>query len=373
MKIAIISHLRFPIAEPFAGGLEAHTHRLAEQLTARGHDVTVFGAMGTRGNFKVVRCKNAAHSLTDEVAREAGIARGYHAIMDRIEASDFDLVHNNSLNHVPMIRANALGTPYVQVLHSPLLPNCEASAPLIRAQGNPRLVAVSELTRRAWSKSFVVEDVVHNGVDPMRWRYSSRPVPELVAYVGRVVPEKGVHHAIDAARLAGKQLLIAGPLSDLDYYNAEIEPRLDEERRYAGHLSSQQTAHLLSNAECSLFTSVWPEPFGLVLAESLACGTPVAGFDVGAAREVLTDQTGVLVEQGDTAALAEAIAAATQLDRATCRREATTRFSVTAMVDQYEDIYAAELRKRATVRLPLQIGLPGSRDAASTTVLASRV
>ena len=369
MKIAIVSHLRFPIAEPFAGGLEAHTHQLATKLTERGHDVTVFGAPGTQGNFKVIRCNNAAHTLPDELEREAGIAKGYNAIYDRIEASNFDLIHNNSLNHVPMIRAGKARTPSVQVLHSPLLPYCKAAAATIREQGDPRLIAVSAMTAEEWRPSFPVQNVVPNGVDLMRWRYSSRPVPNMVAYAGRIVPEKGVHLAIQAAKLANKQMLIAGPVADQDraYYDEQIAPLLDEQRRYVGHLTRQETAHLMSNAECFVFSSTWNEPFGLVLAESLACGTPIAGFDVGAAREVLDDQTSVLVPKGDINALAEAMTTATQLDRAACRRKAAAEFSVDTMIDRYEDIYRDEFRRHTTKRTPVLVGVESLTMATPST------
>ena len=346
MNIAIIGHLRYPIGEPFAGGLEKHTHLLATELTRRGHKVTLYARPGSGPGYTVYPYDPADYMTDPRIDLTVARQDAYNAICDDIAAGDYDLIHNNSLHYVPMMRAHQLGAPVVQVLHTPMLDDLVSAAAIARRHGSIRYISVSDVTGRDWAEHIGEYEVVGNGIQLLRWRYSSRPVPGLVAYVGRIVPEKGVHFAIDAARLAGKQMLIAGPLSDMDYFREKIEPRLDEERRYVGHLKLLETAQLLSNAECSVFSSVWDEPFGLVLAESLTCGTPVAGFDVGAAREVLNDDTGVLVPEGDVEALAAAIHEATQLDRRACRRRAMERFSLTAMVDAYEDIYRQEAKPR---------------------------
>ncbi len=349
MKIALIAHLHFPIREPFAGGLERHTHMLAAGLEARGHEVTLFAAPGSTAAGRLhpvdqdgfdteATAERAARQVQDGEA-------AYHHICDAIRGGGFDLVHNNSLHYVPMLRAHELGAPMVQVMHTPFFWELEAGAEAARRRGSIRYVAVSEATARDWAPYIGEATVVPNGIDLAKWTYVDAPAPGLTVFCGRIVPEKGVHLAIDAARLAGKRIAIAGPRSDRRYFADDIAPRLGPGVEYVGHLSESELVTLLGQAACMLFPSVWPEPFGYVLAEALSCGTPIAGFAVGATREVLSDQTAALVESGNVRALARAIEDASRLDRGLCHDYAVNRFGIGAMIAAYERIYEEELAR----------------------------
>ena len=342
LRIAIISHLHFPIAEPFAGGLEKHTQLLACELQSRGHDVTVYALCGSGPGYKLYGVDLSKYSVDHDSGMDLPSQRrhlAYLEILQHIRQSSYDVIHNNSLHYLPMLQAADLGAPMVQVQHTPILDNLRLPARKARKKGSIRFLSVSSVTAADWGPDAGDALVIYNGIRLENWRFSKRAVPGLCVFIGRVVPEKGVHLAIEAARKAGKELIIAGPVADTTYFKEAIEPQLDRKIRYAGHLSVQETSRLLSNAECFIFSSIWPEPFGLVLAEALACGTPVAGFSIGAAREVLDAECAVLVKPGDADALAMAIRQAAYLDRSACRTRAQTHFALSKMVDQYEEVY----------------------------------
>jgi glycosyltransferase involved in cell wall biosynthesis len=195
---------------------------------------------------------------------------------------------------------------------------------------------VSRHTAAAWS-SITDAACVPNGVDVDRW--PAGPGGAAAVWSGRLVPEKAPHQAVLAARLAGIPIVLAGPVLDLDYFHEAVEPLLGAEATYAGHLGQVDLAALVGGAAVAVVTPAWDEPYGLVAAEALACGTPVAAFARGGLPEVLTAETGRLAAPGDVAMLASAIADATTLDRARCRAHAVDNLSLSRMVDLYEDLY----------------------------------
>jgi UDP-glucose:tetrahydrobiopterin glucosyltransferase len=166
--------------------------------------------------------------------------------------------------------------------------------------------------------------------------------------MGRLVPEKGPHLAIDAARVAGIPLKFAGPQSNRAYWDAEIAPRLGPDITYLGHLGHAELARRVGEAHVALCTPRWEEPFGLVLAEFLACGTPVAAFARGAIPDILDETSGVLAVADDPVDLGRALARAIRLDRHDCRRRAEHLFDADTMTDRYEAMYHAEIRRWST-------------------------
>ncbi|MET0460984.1 MAG: glycosyltransferase, partial [Ilumatobacteraceae bacterium] len=190
-----------------------------------------------------------------------------------------------------------------------------------------------------------ISHVIGNGVDLGAWRPG--PGGPAAVWSGRVVPEKGPHLAIDAARLAGLPLRLVGPRHDDRYFADEIQPRLGDGIEYLGHLSSTEVADVVGRSCVAVVTPRWEEPFGLVVAEALACGTPVAGFARGALPELVDDRTGVLVAPDDVGALAGAMVAAATLSRQHCRDVAAARFFSTVMVVAYESWFAVLIDRAA--------------------------
>jgi glycosyltransferase involved in cell wall biosynthesis len=345
LRIALIASNRFPIAQPFAGGLEAHVWHLANALVGAGHDVTLFAA---RGSDDMLGCSELAVrelQLSDAAATDSampawGFMNDHHAYLSlMLELADgerFDVIHNHSLHYLPIANAPALSIPMVCTLHTPPTPWLE-SAIAVTGGAGVRFAAVSRHTAHTWASMVPNIEVVPNGIDIERWPLGEGGGP--LVWFGRLTPEKGPHLAIDAARSAGHSLLLAGPRSNAEYFDDEVAPRLDERIRYVGHLSHAELAVLVGRSAAALVTPMWDEPYGLVVAEALSCGTPVVAFARGGIPEIVDGTCGRLVAPGDISAMAEAIRAAVMLPRTRVRRRAEERCSANAMLDRYLSIY----------------------------------
>lgn len=346
--MGIIASARHPIREPFAGGLEMHTHALATSLRRRGHDVTVFASGESDPQLGVEPVCPAASGL--DLSEEARVDpsmlserfmeehHAYLRLMLDLRERDFDVLQNSSLHYLPVAMAGAVAAPVVTTLHTPPTPWLE-SAVSTSSAGDVTFVSVSEHNAASWSR-VTIHDVIPNGVDTAMWPFSERGDPGLAVWTGRLVPEKGPHLAIEAAHAAGLRIELAGP-GDSDYVRTEVLPLLRDGDVYLGHLPQAELAVAVGRAGVQLCTPCWDEPFGLVVIEALACGTPVAAFDRGAVPEILTDGTGRFAPADDVAALADAARDALQLDREDCRRHVETAFSLGAMVDRYETLYGS--------------------------------
>ena len=249
----------------------------------------------------------------------------------------FDVVHNTSLHHLPVAMAHSIDAPVLTTLHTPPLPWLESALALSPPDRGSVFAAVSRFTAASW-RHVVRAEVVPNGVDLDRWCPGPGGGPAV--WAGRLVAEKAPHLAIDACRRIGMPLELAGPLHDRDYFAREIEPRLGDDIVYAGHLDDRELAELMGRAAVVVVTPAWDEPFGLVAAEAMACGTPVAAFARGGLPEVI-GPAGVICRSADIGALARALESAAQLDRSAVRRHAERTCGLDAMVRRYEAMYHA--------------------------------
>ncbi len=350
LKIALIAHAKHPIREPFAGGLECHTAVLAQGLRARGHFVTLFSAGGGKAS-------PLQENFCRELAAFAGYPDGgfayehsaYHNLMQSIGNRNFDIVHNNSLHYLPVAMADRLAIPMVTTLHTPPFWEMAGSIQLSRHTNNC-FVAVSASVAKSWSCLTDVHHVIPNGVDLKTFVFQAIPDNEpYLFWSGRIVPEKGLHLAIDAAGMARMKLLFAGPVSDALYFEQDIRPRFGDQVRYMGHLDHARLTALKGGARACLCTPMWQEPYGLVVAEALACGTPVAGFAQGALPDLIDGKSGALVEAGDAQALGRVACAVQSLSRRDCRDRAEEIGDAEKMILGYEDLYE-ELRTTPWVR-----------------------
>ena len=343
MRIAIIAHLKYAIGEPFAGGLEMHTHILARSLRERGHDVTLFASTQSDPNLGLEPICDETSLLETGIAEANDVAffREHHAylrLMTELRSRSFDVIHNNSLHYLPVSMAETLTVPVVTTLHTP--PFCWLESGVRLNRGPMTYVAVSEATAAMWRHVAHTDRVIPNGIDLTHFPY--QPVASEEAYLvwyGRIVPEKGLDYAMDAARLAGLPLRIAGPISNQSYFDEEIAPRLGDDVVHVGHLSHRELSRLVGGAIAALCTPRWEEPYGLVVAEALACGTPVAAFRRGGVPALLNEDCGVLADPDDVASLASAALAASVLDRGACRAHAERYCDAQRMVDEYEGLY----------------------------------
>jgi glycosyltransferase involved in cell wall biosynthesis len=164
---------------------------------------------------------------------------------------------------------------------------------------------------------------------------------------GRLVPEKAPHEAIDAVRRTGRTINVAGPMLDRAYFDREIQPRLGDKVRYAGHIDQRALCELVGSSAVAVVTPQWDEPYGLVAAEAMACGTPVAAYGRGGLNEIVTPESGCLATSPDVAALAEAVDAAVACDRGAVRRHAVQAHGLTRMVDEYEALFRRTVARAA--------------------------
>ena len=346
LRICVIASCRFPIREPFTGGLESMTWHLTRELVRRGHEVAVFAAPGSDPEIGVVDLPVVSLPTTHRGRLDVDAAPSvqvveHHAYLSlmldlaREGGTRFDVVHNNSLHYLPVAMAPSLPVPLVTTLHTPPLSWLESA---IRLDGGAStFAAVSDFTATAWSP-LVEARCILNGVDTTRW--PAGPGGEGAVWSGRLVAEKAPHEAIDAARRAGVPLVLAGPALDPDYFGSAIEPRLGGDVSYAGHLHQDDLAELVGRSAVAVVTPAWDEPYGLVAAEAISCGTPVAAYARGALPEVIDRECGRLAVPGDLDMLATAIRDAAGLDRSVVRRHAVEHLSLTRMVDEYEALYA---------------------------------
>ncbi|WP_107656997.1 glycosyltransferase [Nocardia suismassiliense] len=347
LSIALLASNRHPIRQPFAGGLEAHVWHLARALQSRGHRVTLFAADGSDSDaadaiLRVRAFSPSTTASTDSSMPPRQFLADHHAyltVMTDLSATaptSFDVVHNHSLHYLPVAMAPVLGVPMLTTLHTPPTPWLESALDVSKGIGSA-FVAVSRYTAQSWDHVVRGVDVVPNGINLSAW--PAGPGGADLVWFGRLTPEKGAHLAIEAARRTGRRLHLAGPVSDAQYFRESIEPRLGRETVYHGHLDQAALARLVGSCAAALVTPLWDEPYGLVVAEALACGTPVAAFARGGIPEIVDSDCGRLVTPGDVDALADGAAQAVTLSRTHARGRAETSCGLDAMVEAYLERY----------------------------------
>lgn len=379
LRIALIASNRYPIRQPFAGGLESHVWHLARALARRGHLVSLFAGTGSDPALECEPLAVRELTLSDAARRDVSMPAptfmaDHHAYLTMMlelaagGAANFDVVHNHSLHHLPVAMAPMLPIPVLTTVHTPPTPWLESAlaASTAAAGTGTRLAAVSRHTAASWAQLVPDIAVVPNGIDTDQWRLG-RGGPHLV-WFGRITPEKGTHLAVAAARRAGYPLVLAGPVSDPDYFAEYVSPHLDGDVRYAGHLNQDELVTLVGSAAAVLVTPLWDEPYGLVIAEAMSCGTPVVAFSRGGIPELMAPQAGQLVAPGDVAAMAAAIPAVRGLSRRAVRAHAKRHCSAAAMVRRYLSLYSQMIdddRNGSDDRLlrsPSRIRTPGQSD-----------
>lgn len=347
LHVALIASNRFPIRQPFAGGLEAHVFQLARGLAAGGCRVSLFAAPGSDTALQCrsldLRPLGLSEAARGDVSMPApAFMADHHAYLSLMMwlagpgKDEFDVIHNHSLHYLPVAMASMLPAPMLTTVHTPPTPWLESA--IDAANGDcGRFAAVSHHTAASWRHTIGRVTVVPNGIDTAQWPLGAGG-PDLV-WFGRITPEKAPHLAIAAARRSGRRLTLAGPISDPRYFTERVAPELDDGVRYAGHLDHDQLADLVGAAAAALVTPAWDEPYGLVVAEAMACGTPVVAFARGGIPELVDDNVGRLVAADDVPAMADAVAAAVRLPRKQVRDHAVRRCSSKAMVSAYCDVY----------------------------------
>lgn len=338
MRIAHVAPLYERVPPALYGGTERVVAYLVEEQARRGHDVTLFASGDSRTSGTLVA--PIPRALRLDLGSGDPLAPHMVELAQVFEhAEDFDLIHCH-LDYLAFPFTRLVPTPTVHTLHGRLdLPHVR---PLMSHFSEVPLVSISDAQRRplegldlAWAAT------VHHGLPLETYRTGSGR-GEYLAFLGRISPEKRPDLAIGTARRAGVPLKIAAKVDAVDraYFEREIEPLLaDPLIEYLGEIGEADKPAFLGGAAALLFPIDWPEPFGLVMIEALACGTPVIARPYGSVPEIVTPgRTGFIADTVDE--LAEAVRHLDRIDRTACRREAEKRFSIERMVDGYEAVYA---------------------------------
>ncbi|HXP54481.1 MAG TPA: glycosyltransferase family 4 protein [Streptosporangiaceae bacterium] len=344
LRIAFVTPPWFDVPPQAYGGIELMAGDLIDALVDRGHDVTLVGAgcNGTRAHFLRTFEHAPSRRLGEpmpEIVHTAWAGR-------YLEGLDVDVIHDHTL--AGPLAAPGRKAPTVVTAHGPV--TGETGTYYEKISPDVCLVAISDAQRRlgpqiAWGGT------VHNAISVAEFTF--RPDKDnYVLFLGRFSPDKGAHLAIDAAREAGRPILLAGKLQEpveLAYFRAEIAPRLGEDARFVGEADRWTKQKLAGRAHCLIFPVCWDEPFGMVMIEAMACGTPVVALNRGSVPEVVADGvTGFILD--DPAGLPAAIRKAADLDPVACRRHVERNFDVTVMAEGYERVYAQAAASGAPYR-----------------------
>jgi glycosyltransferase involved in cell wall biosynthesis len=345
MKIAVIGHVRFPIARPFMGGMEAHCWHLCRGLRARGHDVTLFAAGNSDWGGKVEPLVDVHYDRefpwhkwhgTPELTGHLDAA--FERLLPRLAEGGFDVVHNNSLHRFPPRFAARHRIPMVTSLHVPPFDVLKRAV----ADGGAPWSLFTTCSQRQLGVWFDGADapfarVVPNGIDLADWPFHPEGDGTAV-WMGRITPTKGTHLAAQAAKIAGIPLWIYGTIEDQGYFDSKIAPLLGEGVQYGGHLQGADLTDAIAHASVLLFTPLWDEPFGLAAIEAMACGLPIAAVENGAIREVAGDAA--RYAGADAGELANALMEAICIPRTTARERVEGMFTMDQMMGEYEELYA---------------------------------
>lgn len=335
MRIAQVAPLTESVPPKTYGGIERVVSYLTEELVARGHAVTLFASGDSKTSANHV-------AVIDESLRKSKHQPDpviYHTLQlaELLNLQDnFDVVHFHiDVMQYPVWRH--VPTPQLTTMHGRL--DLPGLAELFREFHDMPVVSISDSQRRPIPDAHWI-DTVYNGIPVDRYHFQESP-GEYFAFLGRFTPEKGPEAAIEIAKRTNVPLRLAAKIDKVDeaYFAERIKPLLDHPLlEYVGEVADEEKVEFLGNAKALLFPIDWPEPFGLVMAESMACGTPVIAFNRGSVPEVLVDKlTGFVVETVDQAV--EAVQQLDSIDRSTCRQHCVDHFSVQAMVDGYEEVY----------------------------------
>jgi glycosyltransferase involved in cell wall biosynthesis len=336
MRIAQLAPLWESVPPLAYGGIELVVGLLTDELVRRGHEVTLF-ASGDSVTLAKLESVHPRAIRLDPTIKEYSI---YEMLqMNRVceQAEEFDIIHSH-IGCAALPYGNLLKMPMVNTLHGIFTPDNEKMFACAKKQ---RYVSISYAQREP-RLSLNCVATVYNGIDVNSYKFYHQPDnPPYLAFLGRMSPQKGPHLAIEIAKKSGWLLKMAGKIDrvDRDFFECEVKPHIDGKQiQYLGEANHAQKNLLMGGAVATLFSITWREPFGLVMVESMAAGTPVIAMKLGSAPEVIVHgKTGYLCENVEQCI--SAVNKTAELDRNVIREYVSQRFGVQQMVDGYEAVY----------------------------------
>jgi glycosyltransferase involved in cell wall biosynthesis len=332
MRIAVIAPPWAPVPPALYGGIELVVDRLAQGFAAAGHEVLLYTTGDSTSSVpkQWVLPESEGMRIGMIVPEVRHILHAYDAVQD------FDIVHDHTIVG-PIYAQRFPDLKVVTTIHGPF--NEELRDIYRTIAERVPIIAISH-AQRAPVPEIPIARVIHHGMNPEHFPFGAGD-GGYVLYLGRMNPDKGAHRAIEAAQKAGVKLLMAAKMREaweLEYFEAQVRPFLSADVQYLGEVPHAQKLELLAGARALLNPIRWNEPFGLVMTEALACGTPVIAFPEGAAPEIVEDGvTGFLCN--DEGEMADAIGRVGELDRRACRAAIEGYFSEDRMVREHLELF----------------------------------
>lgn len=336
-RIAVLSPVAWRTPPEGYGAWETVASNIAEGLAGRGWDVTLFATADSLTSGKLRAVIPTGYEL--DRTQDPKVCECLHIAEVMEQAGEFDLIHNN-YDFLPLTYSRLISTPMLTTIHGF---SSEKILAVYRRYREGYYVSISDSDRDP-ELSYLA--TVYNGIDLSNVTFSAKAGRRLV-FLGRIHPDKGTHLAIETAKRAGLELLIAGIVQDEGYFERMVRPALDGEGvRYIGPVDAAGRDSLFKEALAVLHLNELPERFGLVMAEAMAAGVPVIAYDRGSCREVVRDGvTGFLVNTVEEAV--RAVYDIGRIDRGACRRHVEANFTIDRMVEGYEAVYREIFEREA--------------------------
>jgi glycosyltransferase involved in cell wall biosynthesis len=344
MRIAQVAPLWECVPPPAYGGIELVVSLLTDELVRRGHEVTLF-ASGDSTTLAHLESVHPRALRLDDTVKEYGMYELLNLSRVFEQAGEFDIIHSH-VGCAALPLAQVVKTPVLHTLHGVFTPD---GRPMFHHARQQPYVSISEAQIEPELDLNIVS-TVYNGIDVGRFNFYAQPdSPQYLAFLGRMSPEKGPHHAIAIAKATGMPLKMAGKVDPVDraFFEAEVLPHIDGKLiQFQGEANHAQKNELMGRAVATLFPITWREPFGLVMVEALAAGSPVVAMAMGSVPEIIAH--GKVGFQCHT--VEECVAAVRQvanIDRATCRQHVQDNFSAASMTTGYEAAYRQLLKPKS--------------------------
>jgi len=316
------------------GPWETVVSNLTEGLVAKGYDVTLFatGDSITSGKLHWI----CPRPYSQDASLDPKVWECLHISEVFEHADNFHLIHNH-YDFLPLTYSRLVRTPVLTTIHGFSSPRI---LPAYHKYRDGYYVSISDADRDPRLEYLAT---VYNGIRLEQFTFREKGGDYLL-FLGRIHPDKGVHLAIEVAQRTGRRLIIAGIVQDEDYFDSLVQPRLDGRRiRFIGPVGPSERDNLLGEAYASLHLVTTPERFGLTIVESMACGTPVIGMDLGSVREIIDEESGILVHSVEEAV--SAVEEVARVDRQACRRRVEENFTAERMVEDYVKVYHSIMEK----------------------------
>lgn len=345
MKIAILAPPYLPVPPIGYGGTERIVYFLAEGLVKRGHEVTLFASGDSKTSAKLVSVYPKAIGNSGEIKNKPLLPM-LHYIDCFSRADDFDLIHNHA-QYYAMFLAEMVKTPVVHTIHGSFTMGevPEEKRQTLRRFKNHNFVSISNNQRQGLPELNWVH-TVYNGINLAEYKFYP-DAGKYLLWIGRVTEKKGPVEAIEVAKKVNIPLKMAATIDPIDksFYEEKVKPLIDGTFiQFLGELHGEEKAKLYGEALATLYPISWHEPFGLVMAESMATGTPVLAFNIGSVSELVQDGvTGFVVS--DTSEMIGKVAELSSIKRENCRKRVEENFTIEKMVEGYEKVYQKIIAK----------------------------